>query len=56
MAADVALAEVEWFGFRRVVEVIMSEGDDALVGTEMLENTRLAVDYRERLVAIERDA
>jgi clan AA aspartic protease len=56
MAADVALAEVEWLGARCVVEVIMSEGDDALVGTEMLENTRLVVDYRERSVAIERDA
>ena len=37
MSADVCLAEIEWLGQRRTVEVILSEADDALIGTEMLE-------------------
>jgi predicted aspartyl protease len=37
MTADVALGEIEWLGQRRTVEVILSQGDDALIGTEMFE-------------------
>ena len=55
MTADVALGEIEWLGERRSVEVIMSEGNDARVGTEMLESTKLLVDYVNRLVTISRD-
>jgi hypothetical protein len=32
-------------GARRAVEVIISNGDDALFGTEMLDGSRLVVDY-----------
>jgi len=52
MTADVALGEIEWLGERRSVEVIMSEGDDALVGTEMFEGAILTIDYANRLVTI----
>jgi clan AA aspartic protease len=55
MTADVALGEIEWLGERRSVEVIMSEGNDALVGTEILESAKLTVDYGNRLVTISRD-
>ncbi len=55
MAADVALSEIEWLGQRRTVEVIMSEGSDALIGTEMFEGAKLVVDYENRLVVISRD-
>jgi clan AA aspartic protease len=43
--ADIAELEVEWLGARRAVEVIISDGDDALLGTEMLDGSRLVVDY-----------
>ena len=33
--ADIAELEVEWLGARRAVEVIISDGDDALLGTEI---------------------
>jgi clan AA aspartic protease len=39
----VALAEVEWLGVTETVRVIVSE--DTLPGTEMLDGTRLTVDY-----------
>ena len=52
MSADVALSEIEWLGQHRTVEVILSVGDDALIGTEMFEDAKLIVDYANRLVTI----
>jgi clan AA aspartic protease len=54
MSADVALGEIEWLGERRSVEVILSEGNDALIGTEMFEGAKLVVDYVDRAVMISR--
>ena len=52
MTADVALAEIEWLGQRRAVEVILSEGKDALLGTEIFEGATLVIDYLNRSVLI----
>lgn len=41
--ADVALAEVEWLGSTRTVRVIV--GEDTLLGTELLDGTKLVIDY-----------
>jgi clan AA aspartic protease len=54
MGADVALGEIEWLGQRRTVEVILSEGDDALIGTELFEGAKLIVDYAKGVVTISR--
>jgi clan AA aspartic protease len=43
--ADIAELEVEWLGQTRAVEVIISDGDDALLGSLMLDGSRLVVDY-----------
>jgi clan AA aspartic protease len=48
--ASVALAEVEWLGETRTVRVIVSE--DTLLGTELLEGTRLTIDYRAYTVMV----
>lgn len=48
--ASVALAEIEWLGQIRTVRVIVSE--DTLLGTELLERTRLTVDYRGYTVTV----
>ncbi len=45
LSADIALVEIEWLAERRVVEAIVSEGADALLGTRMLEGTQLIIDY-----------
>jgi clan AA aspartic protease len=45
MSARVGLAEMNWLGELRQVEVIVSEGDDALIGTELLIATILTIDY-----------
>ena len=41
--ASIAFAEIEWLGETRTVRVIVSE--DTLLGTELLEGTRLMIDY-----------
>jgi hypothetical protein len=56
MTADVALAEIEWLDDGRRVEVILSEGNDALLGTEMCEGATLVIDYPNRSVLISEPA
>jgi clan AA aspartic protease len=48
-----SLVEIDWMGSPRVTEVILSEGDDYLVGTSLLRQTRLKIDYIARSVVIE---
>jgi clan AA aspartic protease len=50
--ADIAELEVEWLGETRAVEVIISDGDDSLLGTELLDGSRLLVDYINYTVTI----
>jgi clan AA aspartic protease len=45
MSAEVGLIEIEWLGELRQVEVIISEGEDALIGTELLLAATLTIDY-----------
>jgi len=52
MSADVALGEIEWLGERRNVEVIISEGNDALIGTELFDGAKLVIDYVSGVVTI----
>lgn len=52
MNADVALGEIEWLGQRRAVEVILSESEDALIGTELFEGATLVIDFADRAVRI----
>ena len=48
--AALALVEIEWLGQMRTVEVIIR--DDYLLGTELLDETTLVIDYRARTVTI----
>lgn len=43
VTASVALARIEWLGAMRAVEVVVL--DSFLVGTKLLDGTRLVVDY-----------
>ena len=54
MSADVALGEIVWLGENRSVEVIMSEGNDALIGTELFDEAKLVIDYIGGVVEISR--
>jgi clan AA aspartic protease len=50
--ADIAELEVKWLGQPRAVEVIISDGDDSLLGTELLDGSRLVVDYTAYTVTV----
>lgn len=52
LSADIALAEIDWLAQRRVVEVIVSERADALIGTKLFDKTRLIIDYVAHTVTI----
>jgi len=43
--ADVAVAEVEWLGEKQTRRAIVSETEEAMIGTEMLIGSVLTIDY-----------
>jgi len=51
-SADIALAQIEWLGEVRSVDVLVK--DDMLIGTQLLEGTQLVVDYEARTLTIDR--
>jgi clan AA aspartic protease len=53
--ADIALAEVIWLNEVLPVEIIFIDSTDALLGTEMLRDTKLAIDYSLMTVSVSRD-
>lgn len=53
---DIAELEVEWLGESRAVEVIISPEDDSLLGTELLDGSRLVVDYINYSVTVSDEA
>ncbi len=52
--ADVAMVDVEWFTESRAVEVIVTDGGDALIGNHMFDGARLIIDYVAPLFTLER--
>ncbi|MEW6210086.1 MAG: hypothetical protein AB1631_17095 [Acidobacteriota bacterium] len=52
ITAEIALVDIEWLAEKRTVQVIISEGEDALIGTEMFAGTQLTIDYVARTVTI----
>jgi len=45
IVASLALVEINWLGRRQLVRAVISDGSDALIGTELLDGNRLVVDY-----------
>ena len=52
LIAPVAYANIEWLDEQREVEIIVSDGDDALIGTQLLAETTLSINYVTRIVSI----
>ncbi len=50
--ASLAAAQIEWLGEIKSVIVIVK--DDLLIGSQLLENTRLVIDYEARTLTISR--
>ena|SRR5438132_14369669 len=45
IVASLALIEIDWLNQRKLVRAVISDGADALIGTELLDGSRLVVDY-----------
>ncbi|MEJ7575924.1 MAG: hypothetical protein WKF74_02845 [Pyrinomonadaceae bacterium] len=56
ITADLAEANIAWLGQVRTVEVIVSEGEDSLLGTGLLDGTRLTINYVTHTVTISDEA
>lgn len=52
MTANITTAEIQWLGERRLIDVIVSESDDSLIGTVLLDGARLTIDYLNNSVTI----
>jgi predicted aspartyl protease len=52
MIGQIALANIEWLDGEREVKVVVSDGFDALIGTELLIGTTLNINYMTRVVTI----
>lgn len=52
MTAEVVALEIDWLGEERLIEVIISDSDDALIGTALLDGARLEIDYIHDVVTI----
>ena len=52
LTASITLAEVDWLGQWRTVRIIVSEESDSLIGTEMLDRTRILIDYVNDTVSV----
>ena len=49
---SLAIAEIVWFGRRTEIEVLINDGDDRLLGSELLDGKELRINYRNRKVSI----
>ena len=51
---EVAAGEVNWFGTNVFVKILVSEHDERLVGTQMLVDSKLEINYKNLTVRITR--
>ena len=49
---DVVAGEINWLGGKSLVRVLVSETDEALIGTQMLVDSALEIDYKNKTVKI----
>jgi clan AA aspartic protease len=54
MKAYTSLVQIHWMGSRRLARVLLSEGDDQLVGTSLFSGTRLTINYSDGTVVIDK--
>src|SRR5262249_42859978 len=52
---NISLGNVRWLGEDRDAEILISEGNDCLIGTELLCGTRLTIDYAGGTVSITKE-
>jgi len=49
---DIALAKIIWFGRETEIEILINDGDDRLLGSELLDGKILRINYRNKNLSI----
>ena len=49
---DIAITKITWFGREIEIEVLINDGDDRLLGSELLDGKILEINYRNKKVSI----
>jgi clan AA aspartic protease len=49
---ETALAKVHWLGDDFAIQILISENDECLIGTQMLVDSKLEIDYKKLTVKI----
>lgn len=49
---DMSLANIIWFGQKTDVEIIINDGEDQLLGSELLDGRVLKINYKNKRVSI----
>ena len=49
---DIAITNIIWFGQKTEIEVLINNGDDRLLGSELLDGKILKINYRNKKVSI----
>ena len=49
---DIAIANIIWFGQQTEIEILINDGDDRLLGSELLDGKILRINYRNKKVSI----
>ena len=52
LVASLALTEIQWLCEERALRVVVSEGYDSLIGTELLDGNRLVINYAANTVEL----
>lgn len=49
---DISISEIIWFGEKLPVNILINDGDDFLLGSQLLEGKILLINYQNRTVTI----
>jgi clan AA aspartic protease len=52
LTASIALVNITWLNQQTTIRAIISDGTDALIGTELLRDTQLLIDYISKVVTV----
>ncbi len=49
---DISVAEIIWFGEKRTVNILINDGDDRLLGSQLLHEKILTINYKDNTLTI----
>jgi predicted aspartyl protease len=49
---DISVSEIYWFGETKIVNILINDGDDRLIGSQLLNDKILTINYQDKTVTI----